>query len=246
MRLFYYFLLTSIFVMSCVSTKSNKRTAAENWKYQYSENGCDTGVHQFPDKASYCDGLKDEETNNGCAASIRKKMYEQNCTESAVASKPINSIPTPTPEASEDLPNENEEIAGNSSGDNDSSESITNPTMYGYKRCISNIEQLAQKEYKISYYCTGIKSGVLNELDKTLNELAKTNCKSSFEIDLFFGTPGASQICTVTPSSPDGYSSNNMNNVKTKLITEYQAESNCDDPKTVSSIGPSIGNLNCP
>ena len=54
--------------------------SSEDYTYQYNENGCETGKHEFDSKESYCNGLKNEDINHGCASSIREKTYKSNCT----------------------------------------------------------------------------------------------------------------------------------------------------------------------
>lgn len=53
---------------------------SENFQYEYEVNGCKTGAHSFDSKQSYCEGLKDDSLNNGCAYSIRKEEFRRQCS----------------------------------------------------------------------------------------------------------------------------------------------------------------------
>jgi hypothetical protein len=48
----------------------------DEFKYQLSENRCDTGEHKADSKEEMCGQLKNSELNNGCAAGLRKEKYE--------------------------------------------------------------------------------------------------------------------------------------------------------------------------
>ena len=69
-------------------------TKSEAYSYQFSENGCDTGKHEFTSKDSLCSALADSALNNGCAYSLRESEYRaQGCSGSftaANASRPSN------------------------------------------------------------------------------------------------------------------------------------------------------------
>lgn len=52
---------------------------SSSYSYQFVENGCDTGKHQFPSLAEYCNALKDNSLNNGCAYRMRMETYKQKC-----------------------------------------------------------------------------------------------------------------------------------------------------------------------
>ena len=52
----------------------------KSYTYQYSENGCDTGSHNFDSKADYCAALKNESLNNGCASDLRESAHQQDCS----------------------------------------------------------------------------------------------------------------------------------------------------------------------
>ncbi len=48
----------------------------EDFKYQLSQNGCDTGEHSAESKDEMCGQLKNSDLNNGCASQLRKEKYE--------------------------------------------------------------------------------------------------------------------------------------------------------------------------
>lgn len=50
-----------------------------SYSYQFVENGCDTGNHRFPSLAEYCNALRDDRLNNGCAYRMRMETYKQKC-----------------------------------------------------------------------------------------------------------------------------------------------------------------------
>lgn len=52
----------------------------EDLKYDFTENGCDTGEHKADSKDQYCSMLKDDSLNNGCAADLRaQEVSSQSC-----------------------------------------------------------------------------------------------------------------------------------------------------------------------
>jgi hypothetical protein len=51
----------------------------EEYKYELSENGCSTGKQELESKSDMCTRLKDNGANNGCAYTLRKQRYEQDC-----------------------------------------------------------------------------------------------------------------------------------------------------------------------
>ena len=72
--------------------------SSDSLNYQYSENGCDTGTHQFSSKDEYCSGLKNEAlNNNGCARDLRKKEFQQQSCPGGFDGTPDDSGPGPVP-----------------------------------------------------------------------------------------------------------------------------------------------------
>lgn len=61
----------------------------EEFKYQLTENGCDTGEKTFSDLESYCAALKNDAANNGCAKSLRRNVYQSNCASSGPFETPV-------------------------------------------------------------------------------------------------------------------------------------------------------------
>ena len=80
--------------------QSKSEDKDENYRYQYSSNGCNTGIHEFSDKSSWCTGLRDESRNSGCAAQIRQQVYRDRCSEfspeATIAERPKTTVPTLT------------------------------------------------------------------------------------------------------------------------------------------------------
>ena len=50
----------------------------EDFKYQYSVNGCDTGEHEAESKEEFCALIKNDAANNYCAYSVRKENFQSN------------------------------------------------------------------------------------------------------------------------------------------------------------------------
>jgi hypothetical protein len=63
-------LTTAIFLLASCGKK-------EEYKYNLTENGCNTGEKTAESKDQMCSLLKDNSANNGCAANLRKNKYEQ-------------------------------------------------------------------------------------------------------------------------------------------------------------------------
>lgn len=78
--------LTSLICIVCFAgcrKKSSKghRLATAVWAYEATENGCSTGVQSFNSLKAYCDGLKNDDLNKGCAAKTRFKLFQEaECT----------------------------------------------------------------------------------------------------------------------------------------------------------------------
>lgn len=58
---------------------SNSSTSSQTYTYQYNVNGCDTGKHTFHSTKEYCEGLADDELNNGCATQFRCEAFDKRC-----------------------------------------------------------------------------------------------------------------------------------------------------------------------
>jgi hypothetical protein len=72
-----FIILTSSLLINACGSKESKD---EKYTYQFSENGCDTGKQSFSSKLDYCNALKNDSLNNGCAAFTRAKTYQSaNC-----------------------------------------------------------------------------------------------------------------------------------------------------------------------
>lgn len=74
------------------SSSANNNSAQES--YEFSENGCPTGKHEFtgPDHANVrqqlCNALLDDALNNYCAAETRHRYFESNCDTSTTTMNP--------------------------------------------------------------------------------------------------------------------------------------------------------------
>lgn len=53
--------------------------SSESRKYQFVQNGCDTGEHQFDSQDAECEGLKNDKLNNECAYGLRKQAFLEKC-----------------------------------------------------------------------------------------------------------------------------------------------------------------------
>lgn len=54
----------------------NKTTALS---YDFTENGCATGKHEFSSQDDYCNGLKNDSLNKYCAINLRYNAFKQTC-----------------------------------------------------------------------------------------------------------------------------------------------------------------------
>jgi len=52
---------------------------AEVFSYDFTVNGCKTGKHEFDTLKAYCDALKDDDLNQGCATSFREIEFDSRC-----------------------------------------------------------------------------------------------------------------------------------------------------------------------
>lgn len=82
-RITYSFALIIVLALArCGSTDSDSgvsggsKSSSSTYKYEFSENGCNTGKQEFSSLEALCDGLKNDSLNKGCAESLRKKHFE--------------------------------------------------------------------------------------------------------------------------------------------------------------------------
>jgi hypothetical protein len=68
----------SLGLSACGSSDDNKKT--EDYSYEYSENGRETGKQTFNSLEELCLGLQNEELNSGNARSLRKAAFESKCS----------------------------------------------------------------------------------------------------------------------------------------------------------------------
>ena len=65
------------FVLLLAGCGDNK---SEDFSYNYTVNGCSTGEQSFGSKEALCNGLADDERNNGCAGARRcEEFNNQGC-----------------------------------------------------------------------------------------------------------------------------------------------------------------------
>lgn len=64
-------LAVSFTAFSCGS--SDKKT------YKFEVNGCSTEQHSFDSDQTYCEGLRSDSLNHGCAEELRKEAYQRDC-----------------------------------------------------------------------------------------------------------------------------------------------------------------------
>jgi len=87
-------LVTAVAVSSCGgddkgdSATENKSGGSTTYTYELTENGCETGSHTFDSKTDYCEGLRSNNLNKGCAYSLRKYTYESNNCSGTFSTKP--------------------------------------------------------------------------------------------------------------------------------------------------------------
>ncbi len=60
-----------------IDTQDQNKT--ESYKYSFESNGCKTGEKAFSSKDAYCNGLKDDASNNYCARDIRYDQFKAEC-----------------------------------------------------------------------------------------------------------------------------------------------------------------------
>lgn len=74
-----YLLLVLAAVLTLSSCSAKVENHSEKLSYQFVENLCDTGEHSFSSQPAYCEGLKDEKLNKGCAPALREKAFRETC-----------------------------------------------------------------------------------------------------------------------------------------------------------------------
>ena len=71
--------LLSLFLVAACGTDQGESTHSEEFGYNYSHNGCSTEKQVFTSRDAYCSGLQDETLNKGCALSLRKQTFQEQC-----------------------------------------------------------------------------------------------------------------------------------------------------------------------
>ena len=72
--------VTVLILTGCgFSTDHDSTSSTEKWSYQFTENGCDTGPHEYSKKEDYCLALRDDSTNKGCAPRMRGEASRKDC-----------------------------------------------------------------------------------------------------------------------------------------------------------------------
>jgi hypothetical protein len=57
---------------------SESSESKSTYRYALEENGCATGTQEFASHQELCDGLRNDELNDDCAANLRREMFESN------------------------------------------------------------------------------------------------------------------------------------------------------------------------
>ncbi len=82
-------LLTSaLALLSACDSSSSPSKDNHTLSYEFESNGCNTGSHTFNSLAAYCDGLRNDELNKGCAYDLRANAYANRCEQQQGETKP--------------------------------------------------------------------------------------------------------------------------------------------------------------
>ncbi len=54
-------------------------TPEQTYSYDFTVNDCKTGKHEFGNLQDYCNALKNDDLNQGCASSLRNIEFELRC-----------------------------------------------------------------------------------------------------------------------------------------------------------------------
>lgn len=87
----------------CLLNACSLKEESKSYSYDFNVNGCPT-KQSFSDHGSYCQGLKNEALNNGCARELREKTFEANCAPPTAAFQPTNADTTALPERKSSKP----------------------------------------------------------------------------------------------------------------------------------------------
>ena len=68
-------ILSTVFLLAACS----KKEETQKISYDYTENSCPTGRHEFESQEALCDGLKNDSLNNNCARNLRYQEFKQKC-----------------------------------------------------------------------------------------------------------------------------------------------------------------------
>ena len=72
-------LISFIAFAEIISLGCATKVAEQKLEYEFSDNGCTTGHHQFSDVGSMCVALQDDNFNNNCPQAPREAYFKQNC-----------------------------------------------------------------------------------------------------------------------------------------------------------------------
>jgi hypothetical protein len=64
-------------LLSMITACGSESKDSETLRYQFEQNGCNTGSHEFKKLEDMCQALKDDQLNQGCALSLRLDHFEQ-------------------------------------------------------------------------------------------------------------------------------------------------------------------------
>lgn len=99
-----YLIMIIIFSLGCAKREESKvnnnidttqrnqtpqESQMQSFKYEFEQNGCNTGKKEFSSKSEMCQGLQQESLNNGCALELRKDYFKQMCDNQNFASSEV-------------------------------------------------------------------------------------------------------------------------------------------------------------
>jgi hypothetical protein len=79
----------------CKTRSANAQDWSTYLRYDYNQNGCDSGTHEFNSSSAYCSALADDATNNNCAHDARMTDYASQCTGTTGTNGGLTQIPFP-------------------------------------------------------------------------------------------------------------------------------------------------------
>lgn len=97
-----------LLLIGIAGCSSSDHDSGSSKTYEYIENGCSTGTHEYSDLKDFCQKISDDSLNNGCAYFIRQQEFKDRCLPSSpppvtppIAPAPPTTTPAPVPPASQ-------------------------------------------------------------------------------------------------------------------------------------------------